>query len=45
MSGNELSDNLPDDVFNSLQSLRELDISNCGLSTLPNRYLLYIYII
>jgi len=38
MSGNKLSDNLPDDIFTSLQSLKELDISYCELSTLPNRY-------
>jgi len=38
MSYNNLSDNLPDDMFTSLQSLRELEISRCGLTTLPNRY-------
>jgi len=43
VSGNELSDKLPDDMFTSLQSLRELDISNCGLRALPKRYVLYIY--
>jgi len=42
MSYNILSDNLPDDMFTSLQLLRELDISRCGLRTLPNRYVLYI---
>jgi len=42
MAGNWLPDNLLDDMFTSLQSLRELDISNCGLTTLPNRYLMYI---
>jgi len=46
MSENSLSNKLPDDMFTSLQSLRELDISDCGLTTLPKRYLLYIqYII
>jgi len=45
MSRNNLSDNLPDDIFTSLQSLRdlELNISGCGLTTLPNRYVLYVY--
>jgi len=44
MSWNKLSDNLPDDMFTFLQSLRELDISNCELSTLPKRCVLYVYI-
>jgi len=44
LSGNKLSDNLPDDMFASLESLRELDISHCELSTLPKRYVLYVYI-
>jgi len=43
MSENLLFYNLPDDMFTSLQSLRELDISDCGLTTLPKKYLLYIY--
>jgi len=42
MSGNLLFGNLPDDMFKSLQSLRELDISDCGLGILPKRYLLYL---
>jgi len=44
VSGNTLSDNLPDDMFTSLQSLRELDIRWCELTTLPKRYVLYINI-
>jgi len=43
ISHNKLSDNLLDDMFTSLQSVRELDISNCELSTLPKRYVLCIY--
>jgi len=42
MSKNFLSDNLPDDLFTSLQSLRELNISDYGLSALPKRYVLYL---
>jgi len=42
ISHNYLFDKLPDDMFTSLQSLRELDISWCRLSTLPKRYVLYI---
>jgi len=45
MSYNKLSDKLPDDMFTSLQSLRELDISRCRLTTLPKRYVLYIYMV
>jgi len=37
VSGNKLSDGLPDDMFKPLQSLTELDISNCGLRTLLKR--------
>jgi len=42
MSESLLSDNIPDDMFTSLQSLRELDISSCRISTLPKKYVLYI---
>jgi len=45
MSDNNLSDKLPDDMFTSLQSLRKLNIGRCELTTLPNRYVLYIYIL
>jgi len=45
MSGNNLSAKLPDDMFTSLQSLRELDISGCKLRTLPKRYVLHVYIV
>jgi len=37
MSENKLSANLPDDMFTSLESLKELYISDCGLNTLPKR--------
>jgi len=45
MSDNEQSAKLPDDMFTSLQLLRKLDISRCGLTTLPKRYVLYIYMV
>jgi len=45
MPYNKLFHNLPDDMFTSLQSLRELDISGCELTTLPNRYVLCVHMI
>jgi len=44
MSGNEQFEDLPHDMFTSLQLMKKLDISDCGLTTLPNRYVLYTYI-
>jgi len=43
ISYNNLSEGLPDDIFTSLLSLRELGMSYCELSTLPNRCVLYNY--
>jgi len=37
MSGSNLSEGLPDDIFTSLSSLRELNIESCKLRTLPSR--------
>jgi len=42
LSRNSLFYNIPDDMFTLVQSLRELDISMCVLSTLPKRYALCI---
>jgi len=36
MSGNKFSERLPD-VFTSMTSLRELNMQNCELLTLPER--------
>jgi len=41
ISENNLSEGLPDNIFTSLLSLRELEISHCKLSTLPNRCVLF----
>jgi len=41
ISQNNLSEGLLDNIFTSLLSLRKLDMSNCELSTLPNRCVLY----
>jgi len=41
ISWNELSEGLPDNIFTSLQSLRELNMEMCNLVALPNRCLLY----
>jgi len=41
MSKNKLSEGLPDNIFTSLLSLKELDMEICKLSTLPNRCVLY----
>jgi len=40
ISENNLSESLPDDIFASLLSLRELDMRGCKLVTLPNRCVL-----
>jgi len=37
MSGNKFSDGLPD-AFTSMTSLRRLDMKNCELPTLPERF-------
>jgi len=36
-----LYESLPDNIFTSLLSLRELNMKYCELSTLPNRCVLY----
>jgi len=41
ISENNLSEGLPDNIFTSLLSLRELNMCYCKLSTLPNRCVLY----
>jgi len=41
ISENKLSKGQLDNIFTSLLSLRELDMWNCKLSTLPNRCVLY----
>jgi len=41
ISMTNLSEGLPDDIFTSLLSLRELYMRDCELSTLPNRCVLY----
>jgi len=43
MSWNNFSVGLPD-VFTSMPSLRELDISSCNLPTLPERLVKKLYI-
>jgi len=37
MSWINLSEGLPDNIFTSLPSLRELHMWNCNLPTIPNR--------
>jgi len=37
LQGNKLSESLPDDIFTSLLSLRELNMCDCELIALPNR--------
>jgi len=37
ISENNLSEGLPDNIFTSLSSLRELNMSYCKLSALPYR--------
>jgi len=41
ISYNNLSEGLPDNIFTSLLSLRELNMKKCKLSTLPDRRVLY----
>jgi len=41
ISRNNLSKGLPDNIFTSFLSLRELYMRLCRLSTLPNRCVLY----
>jgi len=41
ISENNLSEGLPDNIFTSLLSLRELNMWNCRLTTLPSRFVLY----
>jgi len=41
ISRNKLSEGLPDNIFTSLLSLRELNMEKCKLSTLPNMCVLY----
>jgi len=41
ISKSNLSEGLPDNIFTSLQSLRELNMGDCELSTLPSRCVLY----
>jgi len=41
ISDNNLSEGLPDNIFTSLLSLRELNMRDCKLSTLPNRCVVY----
>jgi len=41
MLGNNISEGLPDNIFTSLLSLRELYMVVCELPTLPNRCVLY----
>jgi len=43
MFDNNLAEGLPDDIFTSLLSLKELDMEKCKLSTLPNRCVLGIF--
>jgi len=41
ISDDKLSKGVPDNIFTSLLSLRELYMRNCKLPTLPNRCVLY----
>jgi len=42
---NDLSEGLPDNIFTSLLSLRDLDAADCNLPTLPNRCVLYYAVV